>query len=98
LDANQCDAHHLLGRVQARLAVAASSTLEAIERRLEGAMSARCTLGLDGRFRDCAVVKSLPELDGAVLAALAEAEYEPATSSGRPVQIQYVFNFDFRSE
>jgi protein TonB len=56
----------------------------------------KCVIGFDGRVRDCRVVKSLPFLDVAVVAALSQRRYEPVKAGGRPVEVEYTFKIPFR--
>jgi TonB family protein len=71
-------------------------TEAARRKRVEGIVLVRCTVPVDGRPRDCRFMKSLPEMDDSVKAALASARYEPATVLGRPVRSDFVFSFKFK--
>ena len=65
---------------------------EAIERGIHGQMAVKCVVGADGGVRKCRVLKGLPFMNGAVLEALAQRRYRPATSHGKPVDVYYTFN------
>jgi outer membrane biosynthesis protein TonB len=44
-----------------------------------------------GSLAGCRIVKGIPHMDEAVLAALAASRYQPVTYQGRPVNVGYVF-------
>ena len=67
-------------------------TPQAIERGVEGLMTVKCVVGADGAVRKCRVLKGLPFMNTAVLEALAQRRYRPATAQGRPVDVYYTFN------
>ncbi len=71
-------------------------TQKAIEREVEGVMEVRCVVGTDGRVRDCQVLRSLPFMDRAVIEALEQRRYTPATLGGEPVEVYYRFRLPFR--
>jgi TonB family protein len=71
-------------------------TQAARDHRVEGLVLVRCVLPVDGHPRNCKILKSLPDLDEAVLAALAVSRYQPVTYLGRPVEVSYVFSFRFK--
>jgi protein TonB len=71
-------------------------TQKAIEREVEGLMEVRCIVGIEGRVRDCQVLKSLPFMDRAVIEALEQRRYTPATLGGEPVEVYYRFRLPFR--
>ncbi|MBI5542894.1 MAG: energy transducer TonB [Deltaproteobacteria bacterium] len=68
-----------------------SYTREAIEARVQGTVIVKCTITLDGRLTSCRVVKAVPHMQEAVLAALATRRYRPVTFQGQPVTVDYVF-------
>jgi protein TonB len=65
-------------------------TREALEARIEGLMLVKCTITLDGELKNCRVIKPLPHMDKAVLAALSKWKFAPVTFQGRPVAVDYV--------
>lgn len=66
-------------------------TREALEARVEGKIIAKCVINTVGRLEGCRIIKSLPMMDQAVLAALATRRYTPVMYQGRPVAVQYIF-------
>lgn len=68
-------------------------TREALEARVEGKIIAKCVINTAGRLESCRIIKSLPMMDQAVLAALASKRYTPVMYQGRPVAVQYIFEF-----
>lgn len=71
-------------------------TQKAIDREVEGVMEVRCVVGTDGRVRDCQILKSLPFMDRAVIEALEQRRYTPATLGGEPVDVYYRYRLPFR--
>jgi protein TonB len=71
-------------------------TQKAIEREVEGVMEVRCVVGTDGRVRECQVLRSLPFMDRAVIEALEQRRYVPATLGGENVDVYYRFRLPFR--
>lgn len=67
-------------------------TREAREARVEGMVIARCTVTREGEVRACHVVRGLPFMTGAVIAALQARRYSPATFQGHVLAVNYVFN------
>jgi TonB family protein len=67
-------------------------TSEAIERGIEGSMQVRCVVTAEGQVRTCKVVKGLPFMNAAVVAALERRKYKPAAAQGKPVDVYYTFN------
>jgi TonB family protein len=70
-------------------------TQKAFERRVTGYVVVKCRLPIDGRPRDCRILRSIPELDQEVISTLASARYEPVTIAGVPVQVTFVWKFRF---
>lgn len=68
-------------------------TREALEARVEGKLIAKCVINTGGRLESCRIIKSLPMMDQAVLGALATKRYTPVMYQGRPVAVQYIFEF-----
>ena len=71
-------------------------TEKAIEREVQGTMTVRCVVTVDGRVHDCRVLKSLPFMDRAVIEALERRRYKPATLGGRPVEVNYNFKITLK--
>jgi len=71
-------------------------TARAIEREVEGTAEARCVVTAEGRIHDCRILKSLPFMDRAVIEALEQRRYLPATQGGRPVEVDYTFRLTLR--
>ena len=67
-------------------------TEQAIEHGIEGTVSVRCVVDIQGQVHDCTVQKSLPFMDLAVIHALEARKYHPALSQGKPVDVFYTFN------
>lgn len=65
---------------------------DAIDRGVEGLMSVRCVVTVEGRVRNCRVLKGLPFMNQPVLDALERRKYKPAMASGKPVDVFYTFN------
>lgn len=61
---------------------------------IRGTVVVRCTLGVDGLLRGCAVLESVPEMDGEVLDSLTTRRYEPATWGGNPVEVPFDIRID----
>jgi hypothetical protein len=69
---------------------------EAVECGIEGRVVARCTLTVEGKLVDCALVKTLPFLGEAVLKVLATQQYSPAIYQGHPQAVFYTLTFKFK--
>ena len=67
-------------------------TPDAVERGVEGNMQVRCVITADGQVRSCKVLKGLPFMNGAVVAALERRKYRPALAQGKPLDVYYTFN------
>ncbi|WP_437732855.1 TonB family protein [Sorangium sp. So ce1335] len=67
-------------------------TREARQARVEGTVLARCVVTTAGNLTGCRIVKGVPHMNEAVLAALAASRYKPVTYQGRPVNVDYVFS------
>jgi periplasmic protein TonB len=70
-------------------------TREALEARVEGTMLIRCTLTAEGIATNCRIIKPLPHMEESVLNTLKAQRYKPVTFQGRPISVEYVFNFRF---
>lgn len=71
-------------------------TREAREAKVEGKLIAQCVVTKEGDLKDCKVLKSLPFMDRAVLEALAQQKWEPATVGGKPVAVLFTIPFVFK--
>lgn len=67
-------------------------TQDAIDRGVEGLMSVRCVVTVEGAVRNCKVLKGLPFMNQAVVDALEQRRYKPALAQGKPVDVYYTFN------
>jgi protein TonB len=70
-------------------------TREALEAQVQGMIIVKCVVAADGSVRNCKVIKPLPFLSDAVVARIQSMHLQPATFQGKPVSIEYVFNFQF---
>ena len=66
-------------------------TPAALEREVEGLVLVRCVVTVEGAVRSCQVVKGLPFMEEAVVTALEQRRYAPATLGGRAVNVRYTF-------
>ena len=71
-------------------------TREALAKRVEGLIVARCNLTTEGEVKNCFVLKSIPLMDGPVLDALMQQRYTPALLDGKPVLVNFIFNVTLR--
>jgi TonB family protein len=71
-------------------------TPQALERRVEGTMVIRCVISVDGTVHGCRVIKSLPFMDRAAIAALERRKYKPALRAGKPVDVYFTFTLTFQ--
>ncbi len=69
---------------------------EALEAKVEGKVIAKCTITETGSLVECRIIKSLPFMDGPVLAALASRHYSPVMFQGHPQRVYYTFPFTFK--
>ena len=67
-------------------------TPEAIDHEVEGLMTIRCVVTVEGAVQECRSIKSLPFLDRVVIEALEQRKYSPAILDGQPVETEYVFS------
>lgn len=65
---------------------------EAYRRRVQGHVTATCTVTASGTVKDCKILKSLAFMDGAVLRALQGRRYKPAIQGGKPIDLEVTFN------
>ena len=64
---------------------------EAIAAKVEGTVIAKCIITTSGSVTNCRIVKGLPHMDEAVIAALSSRHYQPILYQGKPVNVDYVF-------
>ena len=67
-------------------------TREALEAHVSGQLIAKCVITREGDVDKCRIIKGLPHMNEAVLAALETRRYTPVTYMGRPIAVSYVFN------
>lgn len=71
-------------------------TREAREAQVHGMMIVKCKVLNDGTIEDCRVIKTLPFLGESVIKKLQSMRAKPGTFQGKPISIDYVFNFNFQ--
>jgi protein TonB len=57
---------------------------------VSGTALVTCVITLSGSLTNCRILKGLPYMDAAILAALSQWQYEPLLWKGRAVSVQYV--------
>jgi TonB family protein len=67
-------------------------TREALAARVQGTVIAKCVITTSGSLTGCRIIKGVPHMNEAVLAALKTSRYRPVTFQGRPVAVDYVFS------
>jgi TonB family protein len=73
-----------------------SYTWDALQRRVQGCVVAKCRIDTAGVVRDCRVVQSLPLLTDPAVAAIRKRRYRPMICDGKPIEIDYKFTMYFR--
>jgi len=73
-------------------------TRRALERNVEGRMLVECVVTVEGLVRRCRVVEGLPFMNEAVVEALEQRRYRPATRGGRPIEVRYPFKIHLRQQ
>ncbi len=71
-------------------------TREAREAHISGVMSVKCVIAADGSLTNCRVIKVVPMMDSAVLAALARHHGTPVMFQGHPVAVDYTFTIKLK--
>jgi len=66
-------------------------TPAALEARVEGTMSVRCVVTVDGRVEKCRSINPIPHMEQPVIQALQSRRYKPAMHQGRAIAVDYVF-------
>ena len=65
-------------------------TREAREAKIEGTMLLKCVILVDGSVRDCKIIKPLPHMADAVMAAVPKWKFSPVTFQGKPVNVYMI--------
>jgi TonB family protein len=68
---------------------------EAQSDKVQGIVILESTIGIDGRVTDVRVVRSIPQLDAAAIAAVKQWEYTPTLQNGVPVAIIMTVTVNF---
>lgn len=71
-------------------------TQDAIAHHVEGTMLLKCRITVEGCVTACRILASVPYMDDAVVTALQQRRYRPATLRGKPVEVDYVFRLVLR--
>jgi protein TonB len=71
-------------------------TKEAVAAGVAGLMLVKCVITTAGALTGCRIIKGLPHLDAAVLAALKTQKYEPVLFRGKAVNVDKLFVFRFK--
>ncbi len=66
-------------------------TDQALEHEVQGTLLVKCVVTVEGRVHGCRVLRGLPYMDQAVVAALERRRYTPARLAGRPLEVDYTF-------
>ena len=66
--------------------------------RVQGAVVLEAIIGADGKVRDVRVLRSVPFLDQAAVAAVRQWEYEPAQRDGKPTPVVMTVTTTFRMD
>ncbi|MGQ0507580.1 MAG: TonB family protein, partial [Myxococcaceae bacterium] len=61
----------------------------ALEAHVGGTVTARCRISEKGQASGCQILKGVPFMDEAVIAALEASRYRPATLAGKPIADEY---------
>ncbi len=65
-------------------------TREARDASVAGLILTKCVITTEGRLQRCRIVKGIPLMDQAVLAALSRWRYSPVMYQGKPTAVEYV--------
>jgi hypothetical protein len=64
---------------------------------VSGTSVVKCVITVDGKVDACQVIQSVDQkTDAVVLSWLSRQRYTPVTCAGKPVAMDYVFNFHFQ--
>jgi protein TonB len=67
-------------------------TPKALQYEVEGVMQVLCRVSIEGRVSECRIVRSLPYMGEAVIAALEACTYSPARlPDGTAIEVDYIF-------
>lgn len=90
-----CDLAELAFRAPRRIAGRTARIPSRLrEEHVHGTVVARCTLDVQGKLTDCAIVESVPEMDAEVLDSISTRQYEPAAWGGNPVEVPFDVRVD----
>lgn len=67
-------------------------TEQALDHGVQGLISVKCVLGVDGSVSHCKILKGLPYLGESVTGALERRRYTPVMLGGQPIEVYYTFN------
>jgi len=67
-------------------------TQQALEHDVQGLMSIKCMIHVDGTVHNCKILKGLPYMGDSVTSALEKRVYTPVMLGGRPIEVYYTFN------
>lgn len=65
-------------------------TREARDANVSGLILTKCVITTNGSLKSCRIVKGIPQMDQAVLRALAKWRYTPVVYQGKTVAVEYV--------
>jgi TonB family protein len=68
---------------------------QALSDRVQGVVFVELTIGTDGRVTDVKVVRSIPQLDAAAIAAAKQWQFTPVLQNGVPVPVIMTATVDF---
>jgi protein TonB len=68
---------------------------DALQKRIQGCVYMEAVVGADGKTTDVRVLKSIPQLDDAAVAAVKGWEFTPATLNGKPVAVFIIASVGF---
>jgi protein TonB len=68
---------------------------EAQSDKAQGVVILETTIGIDGRVTDVRIVRSIPQLDAAAVAAVKQWEYTPTLQNGVPVAVIMTVTVNF---
>src|SRR5215813_396471 len=68
---------------------------EWVEKGRDGNFIVRCTLGVDGRCRDCVIVQGIEFMNEETVRWLEQQRFTPVLYRGEPVAVLYVFQLRY---
>ena len=69
-------------------------TRGALDHRAEGIAIVQCVITREGEVRDCRLLQPVAYMESAVLTALAQSRFKPATLNGKPLAVTYTLSFE----